>query len=114
MIYNCMFLRFWSKKEKRAYERIPTYLDIKVLNGDFPHNGLVTNLSENGMYFITGANLYSGLNIQVSISIKDDNVKVPVKVVRTKKDNMYDGYGAELSNPFQDYEDIIHSLKTLT
>jgi len=106
-----MFLNFWRKKEKRAYERIPINLEIKVLNGDSPRIGIVTNLSENGMYFITGANLSSGLNIEVSIPFKEDEVKVPVKVVRIKKDNMYPGFGAELLSQYQDYIDYVHSLK---
>ena len=105
--------KFWRKKpkEKRAYERIPTLLDVKVLNGDSLHNGLVTNLSEKDMYFITGANLSSGLNIEVSIPLKEDNLKVPVKVIRIKKDNLYDGFGAELSSLSQDYIDFVHNLK---
>ena len=106
-----MFLNFWRKKEKRAYERLPIILDIKVLNSDSPSYGLVTNISENGMYFMTGTNLSSGLNIEVSIPFKEDEVKVPVTVIRIKKDNIYDSFGAELSSPYQDYIDFVHSLK---
>ena len=108
-----MFISFWKKKskEKRGYERISTHLDIKVLNGDSKHNGLVTNLSENGMYFISGANLSSGYNIEVSIPFKDNNLKVPVNVIRTKKNGLYGGFGVKLSSPCQDYIDFIHSLK---
>ena len=106
-------LKFMRKKlkEKRGYERILKYIDITVLNGDSPRKGLVRNLSEKGMYFITGANLSSGLNIEVSIPFKEDNLKVPVKVIRIKKDNLYDGFGAELSSPSQDYIDFVHNLK---
>jgi hypothetical protein len=110
-----VLLNFWRKTpiEKRAYERIPKHLDMKVLNNGSLHYGLVTNLSENGMYFITGANLSSGLNIEVSIPFKEDNLKVPVKVIRIKKDNLYHGFGAEISIPYQDYIDFVHSLNVL-
>ncbi len=107
-----MFMNF--RRKKRAYERIPIFLDIKVLNGDLQHIGLVTNLSENGMYFISGANLSSGLNIEVSIPFKKNYIMVPVKVIRRKKDNIYDGFGAELTNPYQDYIDFVCSHKALS
>lgn len=106
-------LSFWRNKpeEKKGFERIPTHLDIKVLNGDSQHNGLVTNISEYGMYFISGMNLSSGLNIEVSIPFKNDNLKIPVNVIRTKKNGLYGGFGAKLSSPYQDYIDFVQSLK---
>ena len=63
------------------------------------------------MYFITGANLSSGLNIEVSIPSKHDVIKVPIRVIRIEKDNIYDSFGAELLNPCQDYRDFVHSIK---
>ncbi len=56
------------------------------------------------MYIITGFHPSSGLNIEVSIPFKEDQLKVPVKIVRTKKTGyIYDGFGAELLNSSQDY-----------
>jgi len=107
-----MFLKFWRKK--RAYERIPICLDVTVHNAESPQNGLVTNLSENGMFFITGANLSPGLHIEVSITSKNDEITVPIKIIRIKKENIYDGFGAELTNAYQHYIDFVHSLKTLS
>ena len=99
--------------EKRAYERIPIHLDVRVLNSGSLHNGLITNLSEQGMYIITGLHLSSGSNIEVSIPFMEDQLKVPVKIVRTKKIGyIYDGFGAELSNSSQDYIKFVHSHNT--
>ncbi len=99
--------------EKIAYERIPIHLDVRVINGDSLYRGLMTNLSENGIYFISGANLSSGLNIEVSIPFNDDQLKVPIKIVRTKKTgNVYDGFGAELLNSSQDYMEFVQSHNT--
>ena len=110
-----MFLNLWRKRpiEKRAYERIPKCLGVKVLNGDSLHKGLVTNLSQNGMYFITGAYLSSGQNIEVSIPFKEGNLKATVKVIRIKKDNIFDGFGAELLNSHSDYLEFVNSLRTI-
>ena len=96
--------------EKRAFERIPIHLNVRVHTGDSLHSGLVTNLSENGIYFISGATLSSGLNIEVSIPFKQDVLKVPVKIVRTKKTGyLFDGFAAELLNSSQDYIEFAHS-----
>ncbi len=99
--------------EKRAFERIPIHLNVRVHNSGSLHNGLVTNLSEQGMYIITGAHLSSGLNIELSIPFKKNHLKVPIKIVRTKKTGyLYDGFGAELSNSSQDYIKFVHSHNT--
>ena len=96
--------------EKRAFERIPIHLNVRVLSGGSLHNGLMTNLSEQGMYVITGAHLSSGLNIEVFIPFNDDQLKVPIKIVRTKKTGyLFDGFAAELLNSSQDYMEFAHS-----
>ena len=98
--------------EKRAFERIPIHLNVRVHNSGSLHNGLVTNLSEQGMYIITGAHLSSGLNIEVSIPFKQDVLKVPVKISRTEKTGfLYDGVGVELLSQSQNYLGFVHSLK---
>jgi hypothetical protein len=96
--------------EKRAFERVPIHLNVRVLNDGSLHNGLMTNLSEQGMYVITGAHLSSGLNIEVFIPFNDDQLKVPIKIVRTKKTGyLFDGFAAELLNSSQDYIEFAHS-----
>ncbi len=98
--------------EKRAYKRIPIHIYISFFCGDSYHNGLMTNISENGIYFISGADLSSGLNIDVSIPLKEDSLKIPVKIIRVKKTgNLYNGFSAEISSPFQDYEKFVQSLQ---
>ncbi len=98
--------------EKRAFERIPIHLNVRVLAGVSLHVGLVTNLSENGIYFISGATLSSGLNIEVSIPFKQDVLKVPVKISRTEKTGfLYNGAGVELLSQSQNYIEFVHSLK---
>ncbi len=107
-----MFQKFRRNKpvEKRIYERIPIHLDVRVFNNGSLHNGLVTNFSENGMYFISGANLSSGLDIEVSIPLKEDDLKVPVKIIRSAKTgNLYDGFGVKLLNSSQDYIEFVHN-----
>jgi hypothetical protein len=107
-----MFQKFWKNTpaEKRSNERIPIHLNVGVVNSDSLHNGLVTNFSENGIYFLSGANLSSGLDIQVVIPLKEDHLNVPVKIIRRAKTGyLYDGFGAELLNSSQDYIEFVHN-----
>ncbi len=104
--------------EKRAYERIATHFFVRFFNVDSLHNGLVTNLSENSIYFISEANLssefISEFIIELSIPLKEDDLKVPVKINRiAKTGNLYDGFGAELLSQSQDYIEFVHGLKAL-
>ena len=101
-------------KEKRACKRIPTQLFVSFFNGDSLHNGFVTNLSDINIYFITGANLSSGSNIDVSIPLKYENLIVPVNINRTEKTgNLFNGFGAELLSPSLDYIDFIYRIRSV-
>ena len=107
-----MFLKLWNNgiKEKRTSKRISTHFLVSFFNGDSLNNGLVTNISENGIYFISGADLSSGLNIEMSIPLKEENLKVPIKITRSEKTgNLYDAFGAELLNSSQDYIGFVHN-----
>jgi hypothetical protein len=107
-----MFFKFKKKiTEKRSYERILTSISIKCINGNSIHEGLVSNISKNGMYFITDANLSLGLNSEVSIPYKEDVLKVPVRIIRTVKgSNFIDGFGVILSSLPKDYLEFVDNL----
>ena len=99
--------------EKRSHERIHTLLDIKVLNDNTINKGLVMNLSERGVYFITGASISTGLNIELIFPLEGDELKVPVKIIRTiKTGRLYNDFGAELLSSSQDYIEYVHTLKS--
>ncbi len=90
--------------EKRTYKRIPIHLMVTVFNGGFIHEGLMINISEGGIYFISRATLSSGLNIQIAIPFRQDFLKVPLKIKRIERTyNEYDGFAAELLKSSQDY-----------
>ncbi len=98
--------------EKRTFKRIPIHLYIRFVCGDACQNGLVTNISENGMHFISGADLPSGLYIDISIPLKEESLKIPVRIIRSEKTGcLYDGFSAEISSPIQDYEEFVQSLQ---
>jgi hypothetical protein len=105
--------KFWRNNhiEKRSHERMQTILNVKIINCGSLHEGLVTNLSEKGMHFITGAPISSGFNVELIFPLEGDSLKVPVKIIRTiKTSGLYD-FGAELLKSSQDYIAFVHSLK---
>ena len=50
--------------EKRAFERVPSFLDAKLFYDDYSYDALILNFSQNGIYFSAQAYLSSGLNIE--------------------------------------------------
>jgi hypothetical protein len=109
-----VFLKFWGKKvlEKRAHQRIRTHLLFKLRNGNSHDNALVTNLSENGMCFITGADVYAGLITEASIHLDKNDFNVPLVICRIERNGaLYNNFGAVLINPPKEYLEFIDSLK---
>ena len=116
MVYKNMGLHFWRKefKEKRTYERVQTHLFIKIFHNGSAYDGLVTNLSEVGMGFITEASITPGSILEINTSYREDDLKVPLKISRTSKTgSLYDDFGAVVLNPPQDYLNFVGSLRSI-
>lgn len=95
--------------EKRAFARIPSFLNTKLFYDDYSYDVLILNLSQDGIYFISEAYLSSGSNINISIPLKTTELKVPFKIVRmSTMDLIYLRFGAELLSPSQEYTNFIH------
>lgn len=110
-----MFFKFWKnhKTEKRAFQRIPAHLFVTFLNSSSSHNALVTDISENGVYFITEPYLPPGFNTILTLSVNDSkDIELPVKIIRTMKTGgIYDGFGAELSEQSGEYLEFVRSIR---
>ncbi len=97
--------------EKRAFQRIPAYLESHCFNIDY--FGTVTNLSEDGM-FIRSQKIIFPLELQfeISIPLKGEILNVPVKVERiTKSNKYYDGIGVRLLKQPKNYLKFIERLR---
>ena len=90
--------------EKRAFERVPSFLDAKLFYDDYSYDALILNLSQNGIYFSVGAYLSTGLNIKISLPLESPEVTVPFKIVRMSMiGRICFSCGAELLSPSQEY-----------
>jgi hypothetical protein len=95
--------------EKRAFARVPSFLDAKLFYGDYSYDALILNLSQNGINFSTEVCLSSGLNIEISIPMETTELKVPFKIVRMSKTDMLSfRFGAELLSPSEEYLKFVH------
>ena len=96
--------------EKRAYKRIPAFLNAKLLYDDYFYDALILNLSQNGIYFFAKINLLSGLNIEISMPLESTDLTVHFKIVRISETSITSyRFGAELLIPSQEYIKFIHS-----
>ena len=95
--------------QKRVYERIPT--NIEVSYGNELYSGTMTNCSENGMFINTRMCYPFDTSFQILIILKDEVLKVPVKVTRIVKTyDFFNGMGVELLNPSRKYLEFIKNL----
>ena len=109
--------------KKRSFERIPVDILVNFFYDNALYPGTVTNLSKNGMYIETEMCLpfkskfeiflSSGSKVNLLFPLKDEDVKVPVKVRRlVKTGDDYNGMGVELINLSEDYQIFVNSLGT--
>ncbi len=99
--------------QRRAFERIPTNLQTTFLSDNTSYTGTVTDLSENGMFINTRVDFPFNSRLEIRIPLKEEILKVPVKVSRIKKtDDFYDGMGVELLNPPPNYLEFVNRLKS--
>lgn len=99
--------------QKRRFERITAELEVRFFFGNIFYSGVVTNLSENGMFIRT--KISSSLEAVFSIIIHPEKklLHVLAKVKRLQKTNGCDGIGVEIINPSQYYLELINSLKSV-
>lgn len=96
--------------EKRAFKRIPAFINAKLFYDGSFCDAIILNLSQNGIYFFTTINLLSGLTIEISIPLDSTDLKVHFKIVRISEEGISSyRFGAELLSPSQEYIKFIHS-----
>ena len=98
--------------QKRVYDRLPANVDVKFFYGNMFYSGIITNLSEHGMFIRTRRCLPFESKFEIFFHLKDDVLKVPAKVTRiVKTDVFFDGMGVELFNQPAQYLEFVNSFK---
>ena len=95
---------------KRAFERIPAFLNARLFYCDFFYDALIINLSQNGIYFFAKIEILSGLNIEISIPLESTELNISGKIVRISETSITSyRFGAELLSPSQEYIKFIQN-----
>lgn len=99
--------------EERAYPRIPSSLDVKILHEGEMFSGIATNISKNGMslrtYGIVPVSAHSKI-----LLLLDRIIEVRVTVARAVKlNNVYNELGVEISRARIDYISLIEKIMEL-
>ena len=99
--------------EKRASERVPANLEVKFFCSDMFYSGIVTDLSEHGMFIRTGLCLPFESKFEIFFHLKEEIIKVPVTVKRIQKtEGFYDGMGVNLLKHTKRYLEYLDHLKS--
>ncbi len=90
--------------EKRVSKRIPAKLALRFPCADTSCSGIVSDLSENGMFINTKICFPIQLKFELLIPLKNEILNVPVKIARiVKTDDVYDGMGVEMTDLSKEY-----------
>jgi hypothetical protein len=99
--------------EKRAFERIPVSVQANFFYGKTMYSGMVTNISQKGMYIKIDVCPHFESKFELLLPFKDEVLKVPVEVSRSVKiDDACYGMGVEVLNSSQDYLEFVESKET--
>ena len=74
----------------RPYRRIPTWLHLHYLSGEYVGKGIVTNLSQSGVRIQGEHAVEPGLNLALRLTLSDDGPTIEVEQATVRWVNGYD------------------------
>ena len=102
-----------NRFERRAHERYPLKMQARFFYGNRVYGGLVTDISERGMFICTDMRFPKSYMMDIMLLINNEVLKVPVKIRRNvKPDTGADsGVGVELVGTPDNYLDFVNCSK---
>lgn len=98
----------------RAFERKPSSIEIRFYCCGNDYGGTVTNISEYGMFIVTGGVSFPfDSKFEIAFPIEGEVFNIPVKVSRLSKSrDIYDGMAVEIIKPPEKYLTFLDNLKS--
>lgn len=85
---------------------------VKFTHRDSTHYGIVSNISEKGMFINSGISLPFDTRVKLSFLLKKGELDVPVIVRWSENLNgFYDSMGVELVKPSRRYLQLVNKIK---
>ncbi|HBH61361.1 MAG TPA: hypothetical protein DDX85_06420 [Nitrospiraceae bacterium] len=103
--------------EKRAFQRLSVNLQSRLFYGNMVYTGIVTNISENGMFISTKMSFPVDSVFIAIILLDTQTLSIPVKIRRTVKAAEHSslnedcGIGVGLLNTSKEYLDLVSKTK---
>lgn len=111
MFYRAAYMRK-RRIQRRAYPRIDIKLEAQFDCGAKTTSGIITNISENGLFINTKLLFPFDINFNLLIQAKDNILNVPVKISRLVRDQgNHEGLGVEVVSPPPMYLEYVNKLK---
>lgn len=104
--------------EKRTFQRLPVNLQSRLFYGNMIYTGIVTNLSENGMFISTKVSFPVDSVFIAIILLDTHTISIPIKIRRTVRTaeqlthTEESGIGVGLLNTSKDYLDFVGKTRT--
>lgn len=102
--------------ERRAHERLPSTLKARLFYGNLFYAGMVTNLSEKGVFIKSKMSFNVNSVFVLVMLVNNKTVNILARVRRCVKSNdhgnsLNDGMGIELLNPPVNYLEFVRDCK---
>lgn len=100
--------------EKRAVRRFPASINVNFYCCNSVYSGTVKNVSENGMFISTREMRFpSDSRFDIVFEVNEKKFHVPVKLVRLiTSPDYHDGFAVEVSNPPDEYIELLDSFRS--
>ena len=98
--------------DKRDFRRYEIKLQISLFHGNLVYSGIVTNLSESGMFITTKRCFPIDTMLVTTLMLNDNSIQVPVRISRIAnpvktKGLEQDGLGVKILRSSRDYLDFL-------
>ena len=95
-------------KDKREFRRFETKLQISLFYGNMVYSGMVSNLSESGMFISTKRQLPVDTMLVTSLMIDEKPIQIPIRIRRAVNpanalDKAAGGVGVHILRSSRDY-----------
>ena len=101
--------------QRRAYNRVRTQLEAKFYCDDKVNFGVITNVSENGLFINTKIDFPVNISFDLLIPLDDALLSIPVKISRlARSKGECSGIGVEVIDPPQNYLVYVGQLRAET
>ena len=104
-------------KDKREFKRLETSLQISLFYGNMIYSGMVSNLSESGMFISTKRQLPVDTMLVTSLMIDEKPLQIPIRIRRAVNaanalDTAASGVGVYILRSSRDYLNFLGKYRS--